>query len=212
MKVSMGLGTRIACTHFITLLVVQLGNDLQPYAGKLLAALVNGLTDRNAAIRRHYAVAIGHLVKVVKESSLDKLFTKLQLWYFEREDDSIRSACAYTIQSIGIHNQEILKTHATIILPLVFFAMHAEKVPETEKTLEVWTEIWSEHSPGTETGIRQNIECICDILKTALESPSWTMKAQVRFGIIVTLSRFFFLNYIIYVDRQRIRFRLLLVN
>lgn len=59
--------------------------------------------------------------------------------------------------------------------------MHAEKTPETENTLEVWNEIWSEHSPGTESGIRHNLEVICDTLKTALESPSWTMKAQVNF-------------------------------
>lgn len=32
---------------------------------------------------------------------------------------------------------------------------------------------------GTESGIRQNIEPICEMLKTALESPSWTVKAQV---------------------------------
>lgn len=57
--------------------------------------------------------------------------------------------------------------------------MHVEKTPETEHTLEIWNDIWSEHSPGTETGIRQNIEAICEILKKALESPSWTMKAQV---------------------------------
>ncbi|KAJ8977535.1 hypothetical protein NQ317_010055 [Molorchus minor] len=178
MKASVGLGTRIACAHFITLLVVQLGQDVQPYTGKFLAALVNGLTDRNAAIRKHYATTIGNLASTAKESSLEKLFAKLQHWYFEREDDSIRSACAYTIQSMGIHNQEILKSHADVVLPLVFFAMHAEKTPETEKTLEVWTEIWSEQSPGTETGIRQNLQNICEMLKTALESPSWTIKAQ----------------------------------
>lgn len=95
-------------------------------------------------------------------------------------DDSIRSACALTIQSIGIHNQEILKAHIDVVLPLVYFAMHAEKNEETEKTLEIWNEIWSEQSPGTETGIRQNLESICAIIKTALESPSWTMKAQVQ--------------------------------
>ncbi|CAG9835676.1 unnamed protein product [Diabrotica balteata] len=177
-KTSVGLGTRIACAHFITLLVVQMGQDVQPYTGKLLAVLVNGLTDRNSAIRKHNATAIGHLVSTAKDSSLEKLFAKLQNWYFEREDDSIRSACALTIQSVGIHNQEILKSYAEVILPLVFFAMHAEKTPETEKTLEIWNEIWSEQSPGTETGIRQNLKNICDILKTALESPSWTMKAQ----------------------------------
>ncbi|KRT79156.1 HEAT domain-containing protein [Oryctes borbonicus] len=183
MKGSVGLGTRVACAHFITLLVIQLGQSLQPYTGKFLASLVNGLTDRNSAIRKHYASAIGHLVSTAKESSLEKLFAKINHWYFEREDDSIRSACAYTLKSIGVHNQDILKNHSDVILPLVFFAMHAEKTPETENTLEVWNEIWSEHSPGTESGIRHNIEVICDTLKTALESPSWTMKAQAASAI-----------------------------
>ncbi|KAF7270517.1 hypothetical protein GWI33_016522 [Rhynchophorus ferrugineus] len=189
MKGSVGLGTRIACAHFITLLVVQLGKDIQPYSGKFLATLVNGLTDRNSAIRKHYATAIGHLVSTSKESSLDKLFDKLKLWYFEREDDSIRSACAHTIQSIGVHNQEILKSHSEVVLPLVFFAMHADKTPETQNTLDVWTEVWSEHSPGTETGIRQNIENICAMLKEALESPSWTCKAQAANAIATVASK-----------------------
>lgn len=109
MKSSVGLGTKVVCAHFINLLVVYLAKDLQPYTGKILAALVNGLTDRNAAVRKHYAVAIGHVVSTAKESSLEKLFSKIQHWYFEREDDSIRSACAHTIQSIGTHNQDVLK-------------------------------------------------------------------------------------------------------
>lgn len=80
MKGSVGLGTRVACAHFVTLLTLQLGNDLQPHAGKFLATLVNGLTDRNAAIRKHYASAIGHLVSCAKHSSLEKLFAKLRTW------------------------------------------------------------------------------------------------------------------------------------
>ncbi|CAH0555694.1 unnamed protein product [Brassicogethes aeneus] len=189
MRGSVGLGTRVACCHFIVLLLVQMGKDMQPYTGKILAVLVNGLTDRNAESRKQYATAIGHLVSSAKDSSLEKLFAKLKLWYFEREDDSIRSACAYTIQSIGIHNQEILKEHSDVVLPLVFFAMHAEKTPETQNTLNVWTEIWSEQSPGTETGIRQNIENICEILKSGLESPSWTMKAQAANSVSTVASK-----------------------
>lgn len=53
--------------------------------GKLLAALLNGLTDRNAVIRKNYAVSIGHLVSTAKESSLEKLFAKIKTWYFEKE-------------------------------------------------------------------------------------------------------------------------------
>lgn len=127
MKSTVGLGTRVACSHFINLLTLQLGQELQPYSGKFLASLVNGLTDRNAAVRKHNAVAIGHLVRTCKDSSIEKLFIKLKTWYFEREDNSIRSACGFVIQSIGTHNQDILKAHSDVVLPLVFFAMHAEK-------------------------------------------------------------------------------------
>ncbi|KAF5273782.1 hypothetical protein FQA39_LY00897 [Lamprigera yunnana] len=183
MKSSVRLGSRIVCAHFITLMIVQMKQDLNPYAGKYLSVLVNGLTDRNVAIRKHYATTIGHLVSVAKESSIEKLFNKIQHWYFEREDDSIRSACAQTIQAIGNYNQEILKQYSGTVLPLVFFAMHAEKTPDTENTINIWTDIWSENSPGTEYGIRQNIEVICKILKDALESPSWNMKAQAANAI-----------------------------
>jgi len=34
-------------------------------SGKLLAALVNGLADRNSSVRKSYALAIGCLVKVL---------------------------------------------------------------------------------------------------------------------------------------------------
>lgn len=92
----------------------------------------------------------------------------------------MRSACAYTIQSISNHNQETLKTHSDVVLPLVFFAMHAEKTPDTEATVDIFNEVWMENSPGTEMGIRQNLPLICDTLRVGLESPSWTMKAQVK--------------------------------
>lgn len=183
MRGSVQLGTRVVCAHFIILLVSQLGKDLQPFTGKFLAALVNGLTDRNPVIRKNYASTIGYLVSSAKESSLDKLFAKLQHWYFEREDDSVRSACAYTIQSIANHNQDILINHGDVVFPLVFFAMHAEKTPETENTVEIWKDIWAENNSGTESGIRQHIEVLCGILKTGLESPSWTMKAQAANGV-----------------------------
>lgn len=34
LKGSVGLGTRVACAHFVTLLVVHMGRDLQPFTGK----------------------------------------------------------------------------------------------------------------------------------------------------------------------------------
>lgn len=193
MKGSVGLGSRIASAHFISLLVIQVSKlELQPYTGKLLAALVNGLTDRNAAIRKHYASAIGHLAATAKDSSLEKLFAKLNTLYFDTEDNGIRQGCAYTIHSIGIHSPDVFKSHSETILPLVFFAMHAPNPNQNPNNSystvasssivtpsnDTWSEIWSEHSPGNEAGIRRNIQLICEVLKKALESPKWTMKSQ----------------------------------
>ena len=54
------------------------------YVGKILNALMNGLLDRNSIVRKHNAVAIGHIVGSAKESSLEKLFKTLNTWYMEQ--------------------------------------------------------------------------------------------------------------------------------
>lgn len=68
--------------------------------------------------------------------------------------------------------------YSETLVPLTFFAMHAEKVPGNENTIELWTDLWSEIGHGTESGIRQHLSSITSTLKSALESASWTMKAQ----------------------------------
>lgn len=50
--------------------------------------------------------------------------------------------------------------------------------PGNESTIELWTDLWNEITPGTEAGILQNLQPITDILRTALESASWTTKVQ----------------------------------
>ncbi|XP_012280899.1 proteasome-associated protein ECM29 homolog isoform X2 [Orussus abietinus] len=177
-KSNVVLGTKVACSQFLILLCSHLKQDLQPYTGKILAALVNGLTDRNSVLRKSNAVTIGHIVGSAKESSLEKLFNMLNTWYMEREDDTIRLAIGQTLQSINTHNQEILRNYSDIVMPLTFFAMHAEKVPGNEATIELWTDLWGDISPGTEMGIRQHLTAITTILNSSLESASWTTKAQ----------------------------------
>nr|CAD7409385.1 unnamed protein product [Timema cristinae] len=184
---SVGLGTRVAASHLVVLLAHHLKEEFQPHTGKLLAALVHGLSDRNPVIRKHYASTIGHLVSVARTSSLEKLFAKLRTWYFDKEDESIRSACAFTLQSIGQHNSDLMKNYTEVVAPLAFFAMHANSAPDS--SVGVWEEIWHELTPGTESGIRQNVSGICELLKTALESPSWTMKAQAARGVSTVASK-----------------------
>lgn len=49
--------------------------------------------------------------------------------------------------------------------------------------IELWTELWNDITPGTEAGIRQNIEPITNILRISLESSSWNTKAQAANAI-----------------------------
>ena len=46
---------------------------------------MNGLTDRNAAVRKNNANTIGHVVGCAKDSSVEKLLNTLNKWYMERE-------------------------------------------------------------------------------------------------------------------------------
>lgn len=77
-KGNVALTTKGSAAHVITTLTHQCPLDLQPYTGKILAAFVAGLADRNPAVRKTYASAIGHLMKTAKDSSTEKLFAKLR--------------------------------------------------------------------------------------------------------------------------------------
>ncbi|XP_078050250.1 proteasome adapter and scaffold protein ECM29 isoform X2 [Augochlora pura] len=176
-KTSVGFGTKVVIAHFVTLLSTYHKVELQPYAGKILSALLNGLSDRNSIVRKNYATAIGHIVGSVKESRLDKLFIKLNALYTEK-DDSTNLSILQTLQAINEHNQDIIKKYSNIVIPLTFFAMHMEKTPGNENVVALWTDLWNEITPGTEPGIMQNLETITELLRTSLESEHWRLRKQ----------------------------------
>lgn len=85
-KKGLGVSTKAGVCSIICSLV-----DLQPqimskYSGKIMAALVNSMsTEQNKTINKSYCGAIGSIVKVAKESSIENLLNKLQEWYFEKD-------------------------------------------------------------------------------------------------------------------------------
>lgn len=52
---------------------------MQPVIAKYLKACFNGLSDRNATVRRHYASAMGHLIGYAKVCFLFILECELSL-------------------------------------------------------------------------------------------------------------------------------------
>ena len=180
-KSSVGLGTKGTAAHVIVSLTHQCPLELQAFTGKILAAFVAGLGDRNPAVRKTFASSIGHLIKTAKDSSVDKLFAKLRTWYMTKSDDqdvSAKWSVAYTFQAVGRHNPDRMKAHATDAMPLAFLAMHEAKTDTNSDILEVWDEVWTDGTPGTESGIRLYLREIVSLLSTALESQQWKMKAQ----------------------------------
>ncbi|XP_044754481.1 proteasome adapter and scaffold protein ECM29 [Coccinella septempunctata] len=187
MKQSVGLATRIACTHCITLLIVQMDDAMQPYSKKLISVLTRGLRDRNAAIRKNYAMTIGYVASVAKDSTVEKLIEDLDQWYIEGKDASVKTAVAYAIQSISVQSQKTMKKFSSVLLPLIFFAMHDEKTPDTMSTLQIWEDLWSDNTVGTESGIKQYLQNHISTIKLALEMSYWSTKAQAA-NAITTLA------------------------
>lgn len=185
---SVALGTKSGCSNFVITLLLQCPQELQQYSGKLLSAFISGLNDRNGAVRRSYAKAIGHLVRISKESSVSKVIERIQMWYLEKEEDYVHTSCVYTLHSMALHSPDIFRKHLTEALPLVFFAMHRKSSKENEDLQLLWKEMWSEFTTNTESGILLYIDEILSIIQKGLESQSWFMKQQAA-DCLVTLAK-----------------------
>ncbi|NXD27831.1 ECM29 protein, partial [Spelaeornis formosus] len=179
-KSGVGLGTKGGCASVIVSLTTQCPQDLTPYSGKLMSALLSGLTDRNSVVQKSFAFAMGHIVRTSRDSSTVKLLHKLSSWYMEKEEPVYRAGCALTVHAMGRYSPDVLKNHAKQVLPLAFLGMH--EVPEEEKgekeNSTLWTEVWQENVPGTQGGIRLYLQELISITQKALQSQSWKMKAQ----------------------------------
>ncbi|TRZ18499.1 hypothetical protein HGM15179_008603 [Zosterops borbonicus] len=179
-KSGVGLGTKGGCANVIVSLTTQCPQDLTPYSGKLMSALLSGLTDRNSVVQKSFAFAMGHLVRTSRDSSTEKLLHKLSSWYMEKEEPVYRAGCALTVHAMGRYSPDVLKNHAKQVLPLAFLGMH--EIPEEEKgekeNSTLWTEVWQENVPGTQGGIRLYLQELIAITQKALQSQSWKMKAQ----------------------------------
>uniref|UniRef100_A0A8K9WRT8 Ecm29 proteasome adaptor and scaffold n=1 Tax=Oncorhynchus mykiss TaxID=8022 RepID=A0A8K9WRT8_ONCMY len=183
LKSGVGLGTKGGCASVIVSLTVQCPQDLTPYSGKLMSALLNGIHDRSSVVQKAFSFALGHLVRVSRMgSSVEKLLLKLNTWYLEKEEPVYRSSCALTVHAISHYSPDVLKGHAVVALPLAFLGMHQAPGPDEEKgeshDATLWNEVWQEHVPGSFGGIRLYMTELIDITQKALQSQSWKMKAQ----------------------------------
>ena len=176
LRSGLGLGTKAGCASFVISLVQQCGQDLQPYAGKLLSALLSGLTDRSQAVCKRYAQTIGSLVRVAKDSSVSKLFARMKSWYLEKENETLQNTCGLVCKEIARSSPDVMAHHAASILPVAFIAMHQKDKQADIKS--PWADIWSENTPVSSRGIQLYLEEIISISSTLLSGQSWERKVE----------------------------------
>ncbi|TNN83529.1 Proteasome-associated protein ECM29 [Liparis tanakae] len=182
LKSGVGLGTKGGCASVIVSLTVQCPQDLTPYSGKLMSALLTGIHDRSTVVQKAFAFALGHLVRTAKDSSVEKLLLKLNGWYLEKEELVYKSSSVLTVHAISHYSPDVLKGHAVVALPLAFLGMHQAPGPDEEKgeghDAALWAEVWQDNVPGSFGGIRLYMTELIAITQKALQSQSWKMKAQ----------------------------------
>ncbi|CAB3362538.1 Hypothetical predicted protein [Cloeon dipterum] len=172
------LGTRVGVAHFLELILRQLGADLSPHMSKLIWAMVKGLEDRNAAVRTIFAQTLGHLLHIAEQNIAQKVLAKLQKLYFDKQDDATSGAIAQVLLTLGQNYSDAIKDHIrSQIIPLAFLGMHTAASPENNLR-ELWTEVWTESVTWTEAGLRAHLPAVTLMLKDAIESRSWSLKAQ----------------------------------
>jgi proteasome component ECM29 len=207
-KKGLGVSTKAGVCHIISSLV-----DLQPqlmikFSGKIMSALVNSMsTEQNKTINKCYCSAIGSIVKVAKESSIENLLNKLQEWYFEKDEDGIKQSCGLALLAIVQNNPEIASKYSKKCIPFVFFAMHQQNENQMklkQKQLEqmqqnqfktdiqqqqnqqqssIWDDLWEEITSGTEYAIRANLNEILPLIKLGLDHQSWNQRIQASLAI-----------------------------
>uniref|UniRef100_A0A8B9JNN9 Ecm29 proteasome adaptor and scaffold n=1 Tax=Astyanax mexicanus TaxID=7994 RepID=A0A8B9JNN9_ASTMX len=167
LKSGVGLGTKGGCASVIVSLTVQCPQDLTPYSGKLMSALLNGIHDRSVVVQKSFAFAIGHLVRVSSG------------WSLKQDRISSLSSCCLTVHAISHYSPDVLKAHAGVALPLAFLGMHQQNDEQgASGDSNLWAEVWQEHVPGSFGGIRLYMTELIAITQRALQSQSWKMKAQ----------------------------------
>ncbi|CAG0913472.1 unnamed protein product [Notodromas monacha] len=189
MKSNCGLVTKVGCSIVVTLLIQNHPTILQSFSGKLLAALVGNLNDRNITIRKHFANTIGQLMKVARPSSFQKLGEKLQTWYLDKDEDELsHMICGMTVRAVYRNSPTVTDHHVNWSMPLAFFAMHGPDAQvntpgtaskKSETSVEIWSEVWNEAAmTGTAAGIMTHFAGIVKLIDIGLHSQSWTKKAQ----------------------------------
>ncbi|XKL61608.1 hypothetical protein PGB90_001441 [Kerria lacca] len=182
LKETVSFSSRMAAINFVMLLTKNMNNQkLQPFVGKLLAALFTGLSNNHKNIRKNCANVIGSLCKSAKDSSIDNLLTKLMHLYIKNsQDENIKSAVGQTLLAVASQCQETVQAKSEKIVPVIFFAMHLKKTSDgaNDQFIDLWNEVWNDVIGSMEVALSKYGVSIIIFLRESFNSASWNVKTQ----------------------------------
>ncbi|TPX39274.1 hypothetical protein SeLEV6574_g07344 [Synchytrium endobioticum] len=173
---AVGLPTKAGCARFIALLAAR-PQELSSCADSILKALSGAIFDKSPAVCKTYAVAAGHIVKLVNDNSLSKFIQHLKKMYIDSEDEETRAVPGIVFYEMTKQAPDQMKNYLGEILPLAYYG--GRDAHDAIKT--VWLEVWDgNNSTGTASALRMYLNELLDLLIDLLKtSASWPTKRQV---------------------------------
>uniref|UniRef100_H3CEP2 Ecm29 proteasome adaptor and scaffold n=1 Tax=Tetraodon nigroviridis TaxID=99883 RepID=H3CEP2_TETNG len=161
LKSGVGLGTKGGCASVIVTLTVQCPQDLTPYSGKLMSALLNGIHDRSSVVQKQYAFFCRGY--------------RLQGWAIILPEGP---HCVLDLDEGAGPQMRVGANQAGNLLDLTFgkTVVEALRARLNSSSGHMWPPGLS--LPRSFGGIRLYMTELITVTQTALQSQSWKTKAQ----------------------------------
>ncbi|RUS30672.1 proteasome stabiliser-domain-containing protein [Jimgerdemannia flammicorona] len=174
-----GLPTKAGCARFIVTLCMNRRTIFEPHADNVLKSLSGAVQDRNAAVRKSYATAVGYVCQFSTNTRTINFVNHLKKLYIEGEDEELRSVAAIVISEMCKHATDKLKSLSTEVVPLVYFGVH----DPNESINAAWKEAWENLTGGSTSSISLYLIEIIAFVQPLLNSHSWKIKQTAAFTI-----------------------------
>lgn len=182
---SVSFTTKVSVCIFVSQLIDQCPNESKPYANKLMSALTKSMRHRNRIIQKCSADTLGHVVRLSSDKNIESFLKGFEQEYFG-DVKADRRLIASIMKTVTKHSADVATKHSSVFLPLAFFAMHEPNLDSNEEIIEtkaIFEELWTEFTPGTETGIKLYSKEILALIYRSFESQSWHDKHQAALSL-----------------------------
>lgn len=170
-----GLNTRVGVAKFISMLAQHSGPDMKPHTAVLLRGLFSAVkSERSAATRKAFAVALGSVAKYASEAQVRKLLLDAVAMYNSENDRDQRMVSALVLKELSRQASDVFKGNYTLILPMTFVA----RFDDEKDIVALFEEIWEDNTSTGSVTLTMYMPEIVKLLIEGIGSSSWTQKQK----------------------------------